>query len=269
MLARGFDRRGAPRRRQPTGSVARVLGAVTTVAGALVLAACGSSGSAGSSGGTSASKAAARSSASTGESGTTSGAHGGIAAGACRHVPKPASRSGERDSKPTQSLDAAHTYTVRLVTNCGAIAIQLDVQQAPKTAASFASLVRHGFYDNLTFHRVVPGFVIQGGDPNGNGTGGPGYEVVEAPPRALEYTRGVVAMAKAEAQPSGASGSQFFIVTAANADLPPQYALVGRVVSGDDAVQAISRVPTEAGPDGEHGTPSIPIVIERAELKTA
>jgi cyclophilin family peptidyl-prolyl cis-trans isomerase len=236
-----------------------------TAAGALVLAACGSSSS---SGGASASKAAARSSASTGESQTTSVAHGAPAAAACRHVPAPASRSGEREPRPTQPLAAAHTYTVRLVTNCGTIAIQLDVREAPKTATSFASLVEHGFYDNLTFQRVVPGFVIQGGDPNGNGTGGPGYEVVEPPPRALEYTHGVVAMAKAEAQPPGASGSQFFIVTAANADLPPQYALVGRVVSGDVAVQAISRVPTVAGPDGEHGTPSIPIVIEKAELRT-
>jgi peptidyl-prolyl cis-trans isomerase B (cyclophilin B) len=155
---------------------------------------------------------------------------------------------------------------VTLATNCGEIAIQLDVKQAPRTAASFASLVERGFYDNLTFHRVVPGFVIQGGDPNGNGTGGPGYHVTEPPPSDLQYTQGVVAMAKAQTEPPGTSGSQFFIVTGANANLPPQYALAGRVVAGQHAAQAISQIPTEAGPDGEQSAPSRPIVIEKATL---
>jgi cyclophilin family peptidyl-prolyl cis-trans isomerase len=118
----------------------------------------------------------------------------------------------------------------------------------------------------LTFHRAVPGFVIQGGDPNGNGTGGPGYHVTEPPPSDLQYTQGVVAMAKAQTEPPGTSGSQFFIVTGANANLPPQYALVGRVVAGQHAAQAISQIPTEAGPDGEKSAPSRPIVIEKATL---
>ncbi len=178
----------------------------------------------------------------------------------------PASRSDEREPKPDLKLDPSRTYSVRLVTNCGTITIELDVAQAPKTAASFAWLVERGFYNNLTFHRVVPGFVIQGGDPNGNGTGGPGYQVVEAPPPNLQYTEGVVAMAKTEAEPSGASGSQFFIVTGSNTSLPPRYALVGRVVAGEGTVDAISKVSTEGGPDGEHSTPSSPVVIEKATL---
>jgi cyclophilin family peptidyl-prolyl cis-trans isomerase len=129
--------------------------------------------------------------------------------------------------------------------------------------------VQRGFYNDLTFHRVVPNFVIQGGDPNGNGTGGPGYQVVEPPPPSLQYTQGVVAMAKTQTEPSGTSGSQFFIVTGANANLPPQYALVGHVVAGQDAVEAISRIPTQAGPDGEPSAPSRPVVIEKATLSAS
>ena len=125
-----------------------------------------------------------------------------------------------------------------------------------------------GFYNDLTFHRIVPNFVIQGGDPNGNGTGGPGYHVVEAPPSNLQYTKGVVAMAKTADEPSGSSGSQFFIVTAANAGLPPDYALVGKVVAGEDAVDAISKTASE-GPDAEDSTPRVPIVIEKATLTSS
>jgi peptidyl-prolyl cis-trans isomerase B (cyclophilin B) len=108
----------------------------------------------------------------------------------------------------------------------------LDVAQSPKTSASFYSLVKSGFFDGLTFHRVAAGFVIQGGDPTGTGAGGPGYTVVEAPPKDTQYVLGDVAMAKTQAQPPGASGSQFFIVTASNATqsagLTPDYALLGR-----------------------------------------
>jgi cyclophilin family peptidyl-prolyl cis-trans isomerase len=119
----------------------------------------------------------------------------------------------------------------------------------------------------LTFHRVVPGFVIQGGDPNGNGSGGPGWEIVEPPPANLQYTKGVVAMAKTGTAPSGASGSQFFIVAGSSTKLPPEYALVGHVVSGEKAVEAISHVPTEAAPEGgEASKPRVPIVIEHATL---
>jgi peptidyl-prolyl cis-trans isomerase B (cyclophilin B) len=167
---------------------------------------------------------------------------------------------------PSRELDPARTYDVTLQTNCGPIVIRLDVRRAPRTAASFASLVEHGFYDQLTFHRVIPGYIIQGGDPNGDGTGGPGYTVVEPPPAGMQYTRGVVAMAKTGSDPAGTSGSQFFIVTAANTDLPPQYALVGTVVTGQQTLAAISAVPRDVGPDGEESTPATPIVIERATL---
>jgi peptidyl-prolyl cis-trans isomerase B (cyclophilin B) len=121
--------------------------------------------------------------------------------------------------------------------------------------------VRQGFYDGLTFHRIVPGFVIQGGDPKGDGQGGPGYQIVEKPPARLSYTRGVVAMAKTQSDPPGASGSQFFIVTGPDAQLPPDYALVGTVTSGLDAVDRIGALRT--GPDEQ---PLTPVVIEKATL---
>jgi peptidyl-prolyl cis-trans isomerase B (cyclophilin B) len=185
----------------------------------------------------------------------------------CRSVPAPASRAGEQASRPTAQLDPTRSYTVRLATNCGAIVIQLAVKEAPKTTSSFAHLVKLGYYNGLTFHRVVAGFVIQGGDPNGDGTGGPSWEIVEPPPANLRYSKGVVAMAKGGTAPSGASASQFFIVTGSSVNLPPAYALVGHVVSGEQAVDAISHVPTEAGPEGgEASKPRAPMVIERATL---
>jgi cyclophilin family peptidyl-prolyl cis-trans isomerase len=155
---------------------------------------------------------------------------------------------------------------VRLTTNCGTIDIRLAVGAAPRTTASFAYLVRRGFYDNLTFHRVAAGFVIQGGDPNGDGSGGPGYTVVEPPPGDVRYTLGTVAMAKTSTDPAGASGSQFFIVTASEAPLPAQYALVGNVVGSMAGVDAISKLPTDPPQDG---APTTPVVISSATLSSS
>ncbi len=141
------------------------------------------------------------------------------------------------------------------MTNCGTFAFTLDVKDSPKTSASFYSLVKRGFYDGVTFHRVAAGFVIQGGDPTGTGAGGPGYTIVEPPPNATQYLRGDVAMAKTQSQPAGASGSQFFIVTAANATrsagLTRDYALLGKVVSGLNVVDTIGALPTNPPGDGE------------------
>jgi cyclophilin family peptidyl-prolyl cis-trans isomerase len=185
------------------------------------------------------------------------------AAGPCRAVQAPAPKGEQHLSKPTRRLKPGTRYTVELRTNCGVMTIRLAVTRAPRTTASFADLVARGFYDGLTFHRVVRGFVIQGGDPTGTGMGGPGYTVVEQPPTNVAYTAGVVAMAKTEAEPSGASGSQFFIVTADDAQLPPDYALVGSLVQGMDVAQRISRVPVNS-----EDQPRSPVVIEKATLRT-
>ena len=131
---------------------------------------------------------------------------------------------------------------------------------APKTSASLVSLAEDGFYDGTRFHRVVPGFVIQGGDPTGTGTGGPGYKTVDAPPTSTQYTEGVVAMAKAGNEPPGTSGSQFFVVTAPDAGLPPDYAVVGTVTEGMETVSAIEALGTGDGP------PSQPVVIEKVTV---
>jgi cyclophilin family peptidyl-prolyl cis-trans isomerase len=161
-------------------------------------------------------------------------------------------------------LDPPPAGTVAVFeTSCGPFEIELDTEKAPSTSASFAYLVEQGFYDDTAFHRVAPGFVIQGGDPLGDGTGGPGYFVDEAPPANLAYTEGTVAMAKSSAEPPGRSGSQFYVVTGPDAGLPPDYALVGKISDGEDTVGRID----DLGPPGGDGPPSQPVVIERATLR--
>jgi peptidyl-prolyl cis-trans isomerase B (cyclophilin B) len=139
-------------------------------------------------------------------------------------------------------LDPNRPHTIGVVTNLGTFAIKLDTKDSPCVTASFASLVRKGFFDGTIFHRIVPGFVIQGGDPTGTGTGGPGYTVRDAPPANTRYTKGVVAMAKTSSEPRGTAGSQFFVVTAPDARLSPDYALLGKVTTGLKVVERIGRL---------------------------
>ena len=155
-----------------------------------------------------------------------------------RREPKQVSLQGPEDDDRRR----AKKLTAVVETSCGSFDIALDTERAPKTANSFAYLAEEGFYDDLTFHRIVPEFVIQGGDPAGTGAGGPGYNVVEKPPANLAYTKGVVAMAKTSAEPPGTSGSQFYVVTGADAGLPPEYALVGKVSEGLDVVELIGEL---------------------------
>jgi len=182
---------------------------------------------------------------------------------ACKKVAAPKARKVGKRKKPSLELQKGKSYTAVVQTNCGTIEIALAASRAPKTVASFVSLARAKFFDGLGFHRIVPGFVVQGGDPAGNGSGGPGYQVVEAPPGDLKYTTGVVAMAKTELDEPGTSGSQFFIVTAPDAGLPPDYALLGRVTKGQAAVKAIEAVPAEAD-----GQPSQPVVMQSVRITT-
>ena len=181
----------------------------------------------------------------------------------CRKVEAPEAKGAGKQAKPTTKLNASKTYTAVIQTTCGEFSIELDVKRAPKTAASFVSLAKKGFFDGTTFHRIVPGFVIQGGDPEGQGTGGPGYSVVEAPPEDLTYTRGVVAMAKTQQERPGTSGSQFFVVTGEDAGLPPEYALLGKLTDGEDTVDRIATTPTS--PQTEQ--PIDPVVIEKVTIE--
>jgi len=178
----------------------------------------------------------------------------------CATVEQPEAKPDGGQNAPTDSLDPG-TYELVVETSCGDFTITLDPTKAPKTTASLVSLAEAGFYDGKTFHRVVPGFVIQGGDPTGTGTGGPGYTTVDPPPTDTQYTTGTVAMAKGQADPAGSSGSQFFVVTAPDAGLPPDYAVVGTVSEGMETVSAIEALGTGDGP------PAKPVVIEKVTVR--
>jgi cyclophilin family peptidyl-prolyl cis-trans isomerase len=160
-------------------------------------------------------------------------------------------------------LEEGKTYQLAFKTNQGDFRIELDREKAPCTSASFVSLAEKGFFNGLKFHRIVPGFVIQGGDPKGDGTGGPGYQTVDEPPQDARYTKGVVAMAKTMSDPRGTSGSQFFIVTAEDAGLPPDYAVLGEVVEGLDVVEKIGKL---GGPDER---PTKEVEIESVQVETS
>lgn len=187
---------------------------------------------------------------------------GGSAAAGCKE-----GEAGGADSLPCpdEVLDEGEQATAVVTTSLGTFEIDLDTEQAPLTANSFAYLAEEGFYDGLTFHRIVDGFVIQGGDPLGNGQGGPGYSVREAPPAGTTYTKGVVAMAKTQAEPAGTSGSQFFVVTGDDAGLPPDYAVAGRVTKGLPVVERIGSVPTD--PSTEQ--PVEPVVIDSITIQSS
>ena len=181
----------------------------------------------------------------------------------CSTVQAPPPRKAGGEKKPTSKLSASKTYTVTVDTNCGSFAFKLDVKDSPDTTAAFAGLVKRGFFNDLTFHRVVPGFVIQGGDPAGTGTGGPGFSTVDPPPKNADYKLGTVAMAKTQTEPAGAGGSQFFVVTGQDAQLPPQYALLGQVTKGLDVVQKIGQL---GNPTDPNGTPTQVVVMKKVTV---
>jgi peptidyl-prolyl cis-trans isomerase B (cyclophilin B) len=157
---------------------------------------------------------------------------------------------------PTAAPSPAATGEVRLVTietAKGTIAITVDPALGPRAAANFIALASCGFYDGIGFHRLVPDFVIQGGDPDGTGGGGPGYEFADDPV-AVPYVRGIVAMANSG---KDTNGSQFFIVLADNSDLTPSYSVFGRVTAGMDVVDAIAAMPNSGAPSNKALDPVI------------
>jgi cyclophilin family peptidyl-prolyl cis-trans isomerase len=181
----------------------------------------------------------------------------------CKEVEAPQPKHVSLEAPP-QTVKKGEKLTAVVQTSCGTFDIALDSTRAPKTVNSFAYLIEKGFYDGLSFHRIVPDFVIQGGDPLGNGSGGPGYTVDEKPPANLSYTKGTVAMAKTEVDPPGRSGSQFYVVTAADAGLPPEYALVGKVDEGYDVVTKIERLGNSEDPEG---APTQTVLIEKMTIE--
>ena len=177
--------------------------------------------------------------------------------GGCAEVDPPPARGDGGATAPTATLDPAETWSLTFETSCGSFVVTLDLESAPDTAASLVALAEDGYFDDTVFHRIVPDFVIQGGDPTQTGSGGPGYKTVDVPATDATYTRGVVAMAKAGTEPAGTAGSQFFVVTGADVGLPPEYAVVGEVTEGLDVVELIG---TLGDPATEQ--PTQPVVIE-------
>lgn len=171
----------------------------------------------------------------------------------------------EKVNEITQPKKDSSRPIVLLKTDYGDIKIELRPDVAPKTCANFIKLTKEGFYDSLTFHRIVPNFVIQGGDPKGNGTGGPGY-TIPAEISDLKHVPGAVATARLgdAANPSKASsGSQFYIVLKPAPNLDGQYTIFGKVIDGMDAVYKIEKVPLA---DPRMGRPKDPVYILKAEV---
>ncbi len=162
------------------------------------------------------------------------------------------------EGPPPMCIDVGHRYTAEMVTSKGTMVIALSPEAAPKTVNSFVFLARYHYFEGIVFHRVIPGFMLQGGDPTGTGTGGPGYRFEDELPKPGRYEIGSLAMAN-----SGPStnGSQFFIVSGpAGVRLPPQYSLFGKVVKGLDVVTAIDAIGTGSGKPNER------VVIESVTI---
>ena len=163
------------------------------------------------------------------------------------------------DEEPPMVIDPDKRYVATMVTSHGTMVISLDPLAAPKTVNSFVFLARYHYYDGIVFHRIIPGFVLQGGDPTGKGTGGPGYRFDDELPKAGRYKVGSLAMANAG---PNTNGSQFFVISGPQGvRLPPQYSLFGKVVSGLDVVEKIDKVGSRSG------TPTEPVVIESVTIE--
>jgi len=191
---------------------------------------------------------------------TKTTAEGGKSANGCTKAEAPKPRE-ETLKKPKQTVKKGEKLIAVVATNCGSFEIALDTTRAPTIVNSFVHLAEEGFYNEDLFQRVVPGFVIQGGDPTQSGAGGPGYTVVEKPPANLQYTKGIVAMAKASTDPPGTASGQFFVVSGADAGLPAEYALLGKVSSGIETVETIDAL------GGAEEKPSQPVVMESVTIE--
>jgi cyclophilin family peptidyl-prolyl cis-trans isomerase len=157
---------------------------------------------------------------------------------------------------PEMTIDPQRSYRATIETSAGTMTAELFTSDAPKTVNNFVFLAREGFYEGVIFHRVIKGFMIQGGDPTGTGTGGPGYKFADEPVK-RSYERGTLAMANAG---PNTNGSQFFIMHA-DYGLPPNYTIFGKLTSGEDVLDSIAQART-----GANDRPAEPVRIERVEI---
>ncbi len=167
----------------------------------------------------------------------------------------------QTNQPPAMQIDKNKRYTATLHTDKGDITVQLTADKTPITVNNFVVLSKKGFYDNTIFHRVIKNFMIQGGDPNGNGTGGPGYRFNDEPFTG-DYVRGTVAMANSG---PNTNGSQFFIMQEAN-PLPKNYVIFGHVTAGMNTVDAIADAPVQANSSGEMSSPVNPVKILSVDI---
>ena len=162
------------------------------------------------------------------------------------------------DDAPSMCIDPGHRYSAEMVTSKGTMLIALDPIAAPATVNSFVFLARYHYFDGVGFHRIIPGFVLQGGDPTGTGRGGPGYRFDDELPKPGRYEIGSLAMANAG---PNTNGSQFFVISGPQGvALPPLYSLFGKVVSGLEVVASIDAVGSRSG------TPKEPVTIETVTI---
>jgi cyclophilin family peptidyl-prolyl cis-trans isomerase len=165
------------------------------------------------------------------------------------------------DAEPPMAIDSSKRYTAKMQTSKGEMTIALDAVAAPRTVNSFVFLARSGYYDGIIFHRIIPGFMAQGGDPTGTGRGGPGYQFADELPPPGRYEIGSVAMANAG---PNTNGSQFFIISGQDGvRLPPSYSLFGKVVTGLETITALDAVGSRSG------TPSERVTIDSVTITEA
>ena len=163
--------------------------------------------------------------------------------------------------QPPMGIDLSKRYSAEMVTSKGTMVFALDALAAPRTVNNFVFLARYHYYEGVVFHRVIPGFVIQGGDPEGTGAGGPGYKFEDELPAAGKYELGSLAMANAGPD---TNGSQFFVISGPDGvRLPPAYSLFGQLVQGRDVLAAIDGVGSGSGKPREK------VVIESVTITEA